>query len=51
MANIYDENYQPKRAYRALQADLQIAGPPFVEKRVPQRPTKLGPVPGPGPGH
>jgi endo-1,4-beta-xylanase len=40
MANIYDENYQPKRAYRTLQADLQIAGPPFVTPRVPQRPKR-----------
>ena len=40
LANIYDESYQPKRAYRTLQADLQIAGPPYVNKRVPQRPKR-----------
>ena len=40
IANLYDENYQPKRAYRTLQADLQIAGPPYVNKRVPQRPSR-----------
>jgi endo-1,4-beta-xylanase len=40
LANIYDENYAPKRAYRALQADLQIAGPPYVNRRVPQQPRR-----------
>ena len=38
MAAIYDENYQPKLAFRALQADLAWAGPPRVLKRIPQRP-------------
>ena len=33
MANIYDENYQPKRAYNTLRADLAYAGPPAVQPR------------------
>ena len=38
MANIYDENYKPKRAYNALKADLAFAGLPLVKKRIPQAP-------------
>lgn len=40
MANIYDENYQPKKAYNALRADLAFAGPPYVLPRIPQRPRR-----------
>lgn len=40
LATIYDENYQPKPAYRALQADLAWAGPPLVQRRIPQTPTR-----------
>lgn len=40
MAAIYDENYQPKLAFHALQADLAWAGPPLVQKRIPQRPVR-----------
>jgi endo-1,4-beta-xylanase len=38
MANIYDENYKPKKAYGELQADLIYAGPPYVLPRIPQFP-------------
>lgn len=38
MANLYDENYQPKRAYRMVQADLALAGLPRVLPRIPQQP-------------
>ncbi len=40
MAAIYDADYQPKLAYRALQADLAWAGPPMVQPRIPQRPAR-----------
>lgn len=40
LAAVYDENYQPKRAYRTLQADLAFAGGPYVQQRVPQKPKK-----------
>jgi endo-1,4-beta-xylanase len=38
LATVYDENYQPKRAYQQLKSDLIFAGPPYVLPRVPQRP-------------
>lgn len=38
MANLYDENYQPKRAYNTLRADLAFAGPPLVQSRITQQP-------------
>ncbi|ASW54457.1 endo-1,4-beta-xylanase [Plantactinospora sp. KBS50] len=38
LATIYDENYQPKRAYNVMRADLIYAGPPYVLPRVAQRP-------------
>ena len=38
MAAVYDASYQPKPAYRALQADLAWAGPPLVLDRIPQQP-------------
>jgi len=37
MANIYDENYQPKRAYRAMKADLLFAA---VAPRIAQAPRR-----------
>jgi len=40
LATLYDENYQPKRAYNVLRADLIFAGPPFVQQRVPQQPNR-----------
>jgi endo-1,4-beta-xylanase len=39
LAAIYDTGYQPKPAYRALQADLAYSAPPLVQRRIPQRPT------------
>ncbi len=38
LADIYDENYTPRRAYNTLIADLAIAGPPYAPKRIPQHP-------------
>ena len=38
MATLYDENYQPKRAYNIVKADLVYAGPPYVLPRIPQKP-------------
>jgi len=38
MANLYDAQYQPKRAYNALRADLAYAGPPLVLPRLHQFP-------------
>jgi endo-1,4-beta-xylanase len=40
MATIMDEGYQPKPAFRALQADLAWSGPPLVHPRIPQRPAR-----------
>jgi len=40
MACLYDENYQPKRAYNTVKADLVFAGPPFVLPRIPQLPRR-----------
>ena len=40
LAAIFDEDYAPKPAYRALQSDLAMAGPPAVQRRVPQRPAR-----------
>ncbi|MEV0458127.1 endo-1,4-beta-xylanase [Catellatospora methionotrophica] len=40
MANIYDENYQPKRAYHLMKADLIYAGPPYVLPRIAQKPRR-----------
>ncbi|MFC7546837.1 endo-1,4-beta-xylanase [Plantactinospora sp. GCM10030261] len=40
LATIYDENYQPKRAYNVMRADLIYAGPPYVLPRLPQRPRR-----------
>lgn len=37
LATIYDENYQPKRAYQQLKADLIYTGPPYVLPRIPQK--------------
>ncbi|GAA1370550.1 endo-1,4-beta-xylanase [Catellatospora chokoriensis] len=37
LANIYDENYQPKRAYNLMKADLIYTGPPYVLPRIPQK--------------
>jgi endo-1,4-beta-xylanase len=40
MATIFDENYQPKRAYNTMKADLIFAGPPYVLPRIPQSPRR-----------
>jgi len=40
MAAIYDADYQPKPAYRALQAALAWSGPPLVLPRIPQQPRR-----------
>ena len=40
LATLYDENYQPKRAYDAVKADLVFAGPPYVLPRVQQKPRR-----------
>jgi endo-1,4-beta-xylanase len=40
IAGIYDAQYQPKRAFNALKADLAFSGPPYVLSRIPQRPTR-----------
>ncbi|WP_424532724.1 endo-1,4-beta-xylanase [Sphaerisporangium viridialbum] len=40
MATLYDESYQPKRAYNAVKADLAYAGPPYVLPRIPQKPRR-----------
>jgi endo-1,4-beta-xylanase len=40
LANIYDENYQPKRAYNTMRADLAFAGAPNVLPRLPQHPKR-----------
>ncbi|TKK86266.1 endo-1,4-beta-xylanase [Herbidospora galbida] len=33
LATLYDENYQPKRAYNSIKSDLIFAGPPHVQPR------------------
>ena len=38
MATLYDENYQPKKAYQAVKAALVYAGPPHVLPRIAQKP-------------
>ncbi|MBO3750419.1 endo-1,4-beta-xylanase [Streptosporangiaceae bacterium NEAU-GS5] len=40
LATLYDESYQPKKAYRMVQSDLLFAGPPFVLPRIPQTPRR-----------
>ncbi|MEU5906755.1 endo-1,4-beta-xylanase [Micromonospora sp. NPDC047527] len=40
MATIYDENYQPKRAYQEIKSDLIFAGPPHVLPRVAPKPRR-----------
>ncbi|MEV4417873.1 endo-1,4-beta-xylanase [Catellatospora sp. NPDC049609] len=40
LANIYDENYQPKRAYNLMKADLIYLGAPYVLPRIPQKPRR-----------
>ncbi|RLP86428.1 endo-1,4-beta-xylanase [Micromonospora sp. CV4] len=40
MATIYDENYQPKRAYHELKSDLIFAGPPYVLPRIAPKPRR-----------
>jgi len=38
LATLYDENYQPKKAYQTVKGDLIYAGPPQVLPRIPQSP-------------
>jgi endo-1,4-beta-xylanase len=40
LALIHDENYQPKKAYQAIKADLAFSGGPYVSQRAPQKPMK-----------
>lgn len=40
LATIYDENYQPKRAYQELKSDLIFAGPPYVLPRIAPKPRR-----------
>ncbi|GAA1773572.1 endo-1,4-beta-xylanase [Luedemannella helvata] len=40
LATVYDENYQPKKAYFELKGDLLFSGPPYVLPRVTQKPNK-----------
>ncbi|MET7879147.1 endo-1,4-beta-xylanase [Micromonospora profundi] len=40
MATIYDENYQPKRAYHEIKSDLIFAGPPYVLPRIAPKPRR-----------
>ncbi|KXK61147.1 1,4-beta-xylanase [Micromonospora rosaria] len=40
LATIYDEDYQPKRAYQVMKADLIYAGPPYVLPRVAPKPRR-----------
>jgi endo-1,4-beta-xylanase len=40
LATLYDESYQPKKAYRMVQSDLLFAGPPYVLPRIPQNPRR-----------
>ncbi|MEU7585316.1 endo-1,4-beta-xylanase [Micromonospora sp. NPDC049230] len=40
LATIYDETYQPKRAYHELKSDLIFAGPPYVLPRVSPKPRR-----------
>jgi endo-1,4-beta-xylanase len=40
LATLYDENYQPKRAYNIVKADLVYLGPPYVLPRLPQKPRR-----------
>ena len=40
LANLYDETYQPKKAYNTIKADMLYAGPPFVRPRIPQKPSR-----------
>ncbi len=38
LATLYDQNYQPKRAYNMLRSDLLFSGEPYVLPRIPQEP-------------
>ncbi|GHJ43872.1 beta-xylanase [Catellatospora sp. TT07R-123] len=40
LATLYDENYQPKRAYQIVKADLVFAGAPYVLPRIAQKPRR-----------
>jgi endo-1,4-beta-xylanase len=40
LATLYDENYQPKKAYHTIKADLAFSGPPYVLPRVTQKPRR-----------
>jgi endo-1,4-beta-xylanase len=40
LATLYDENYQPKKAYQIMRADLAFSGPPLVLPRIPQKPRR-----------
>ncbi len=40
LATLYDENYQPKKAYQSVKADLAFTGPPYVLPRITQSPRR-----------
>ena len=40
LAAIYTADYQPKPAYRALEAALAWSGPPLVLTRIPRQPRR-----------
>ncbi|WP_204045032.1 endo-1,4-beta-xylanase [Acrocarpospora phusangensis] len=40
LATLYDESYQPKRAFYAVKGDLIFSGPPYVQPRIPQHPKR-----------
>ncbi|MDG4798903.1 endo-1,4-beta-xylanase [Micromonospora sp. WMMD1082] len=40
LATIYDENFQPKRAYYEIKSDLIFAGPPYVLPRIAPKPRR-----------
>jgi endo-1,4-beta-xylanase len=40
LATLYDENYQPKKAYQMMRSDLAFTGPPLVLPRIPQKPRR-----------
>jgi endo-1,4-beta-xylanase len=40
LATLYDENYNPKRAYNVMKGDLIFSGAPYVLPRIPQKPRR-----------
>ncbi|SCL31558.1 endo-1,4-beta-xylanase [Micromonospora nigra] len=42
LATLYDEDYQPKRAFYEIKSDLIFAGPPYVLPRAIHKPRRAG---------